>query len=551
MNLHASQPEIDALEDVLRRAASGEGVVATKVALAWHLRQRDSGRTLQLVQDVMPVVRASRASTHGDAIASCHARAALAAAEASALYGEVVEAERCLVDARANLNPTWDPQAEGDAWLVESLVARTRGQVERSLAALRQAVKCFARTKETERLGVARAWIAFELAATGPEGTEPEEAHPGPCDAATDLGDAAADRGDVTASRGHAAADRGDVTGARDAILVAARAVALSCRNPAAATRAFSAAGDLAHARGLVWLEVSCLLETGAVIHELGDYDRAARCFDAAALRARATGWPTLIVTCDTHFGALLCDLGAFDESQRTLEAAIETLSARPRGPLLANAHAALARTLLATRRTAEASAQMDAAMALFRAADGPRDLAANLILHARVLAAAMQPGRAVDVLAEAEALVESRGLESMRVGLHQAQADLHHRFTLPPPPRMMLPSAALHFAEAALAQGQRLTGWSARATLLDFLAERWAGTGDHERAYAYARRALAAKERETAQKMSYPLALLRVRRHAEVRAGPDTTRASNDRDAARDPDRPAAGFARHASRPH
>ena len=520
MNLHAFQSEIDALEGVLRRAASGEGVVATKVALAWHLRQRDSGRTLQLVQDVMPVVRASRSTTHGDAVASCHARAALAAAEASALYGEVVEAERCLMDARANLNPTWDPQAEGDAWLVESLLARTRGQAERSLAALRQAVKCFARGKETERLGVAQAWIAFDRAMTGPERSEPEDAPP----------------------------DRGHAAGARDAILAAARAVLLSCRNPAAATRAFSAAGDLAHARGLVWLEVNCQLETGAVIHELGDYDRAARCFDAAALRARATGWPTLIVTCDTHFGALLCDLGAFDESQRTLEAAIESLSARPRGPLLANAHAALARTLLATRRTAEAAAQMDAAMDLFRSADSPRDLAANLILHARVLAAAVQPGRAGDALVEAEALVESRGFESMRVQLHQAQADLHHRFTLASPAEIELPSAALHFAEAALRHGQRLTGWSARATLLDFLAERWAETGDHERAYAYARRALAAKERETAQKMSYPLALLRVRRHAEVRAGPETTPfALNDRDATS----PAARFAHQAPRTH
>ncbi|HEY8973997.1 MAG TPA: hypothetical protein VIN75_07255, partial [Burkholderiaceae bacterium] len=131
MNLHASQSEIDVLEGVLRRSPPGEGVVATKVALAWHLRQRDSGRTLQLVQDVMPIVRASRASTHGDAIASCHARAALAAAEASALYGETVEAERCLGDARAHLDPAWDPQADGDAWLVESLIARLRGDQDR------------------------------------------------------------------------------------------------------------------------------------------------------------------------------------------------------------------------------------------------------------------------------------------------------------------------------------------------------------------------------------------------------------------------------------
>ena len=495
MNLHASQAEIDALESVLRRAVPGEGVVAAKVALAWHLRQRDSARTLALVQDVMPVVRASRAGAQADAVASCHTRAALAAAEASALYGEAVEAERCLTEARAHLDPAWDPQAEGDAWLVEAVVGRMRGQAERSRLALRQASRCFARLADRERLEVSRAWMAVEQAVAG-GGPEADAAQDGvaPCGAG----------------------------GACDAILVAARAFALSTRNPAAAARAFTQAVDIAQGRGLVLLEVACTLEAGAAIHELGDYDRAARCFDAAAARARATGWPALMATCDTRIGALLCDLGAFDESQRTLSTAIEFLASSPRGTLLAQAHAALARTLLATRRTAEALAQMDAAMALLRAADGVRDLAANLILHARVLAAAAQPGRAVDVLAEARALVDGNGLAAMCASLYQAHAELHHRFTLPPPSDMTLPTPALHYAEAALAEGQRLTGWSPRVSALDFLAERWAAAGDHERAYGYARRALAAKERETHQQMSYPLALLRVRRHAEVRAGPD-----------------------------
>jgi len=502
MNLHASQSEIDVLEGVLRRSPPGEGVVATKVALAWHLRQRDSGRTLQLVQDVMPVVRASRASTHGDAVASCHARAALAAAEASALYGETVEAERCLGDARANLDPAWDPQAEGDAWLVESLIARLRGQAERLQAALRQASRCFARLEDRERLDVAQAWIAFERTAACP--------------------DAPAGEDWAAAGPGRAA------DAAHDAIQAAAQALALSCTHPATASRLFTWAGEAAHARGLVLLELLCVLEGGAAIHGLGHYDRAARCFDAAALRARATGWPLLVVLCDTHFGALLCDLGAFDESRRTLEACIESLSAHPRGPFLASAHAALARTLLATQRIAEAVAQMDAAMALLRTGDGQRDLAAALILHARVLAAASQPGRAIDALAEARRLVDARGFDAMRSALHQAEADLHHRFALARPEGMTLPSPALHHGEAALAHGQRLTGWNPRATLLDFLAERWAETGDHERAYGYARRALAAKERETAQKMSYPLALLRVRRHAEVRAGPAMAAAPN-----------------------
>ena len=502
MNLHASQAEIDTLESVVRRATHGEGVVAAKVALAWHLRQRDSARTLKLVQEVMPVVRASRATTHGDAIASCHARASLAAAEASALYGDVVEAERCLIGARANLDVAWDPQAEGDTWLVESVVARIRGQGDRALGALRQASRCFERAEDRDRAEIAHAWIQFETMTLQPD--------PRLCD------DPALAPGGL-----------GDPAMACDAIRLAARAMALASRNPAVAARTFMQASELAQARGLVLLEVMCLLAAGAAIHELGDYDRAARSFDAAAVRARATGWPTLVVTCDMHFGALLCDLGAYDESRRTLEDAIETLSARPRGTLLASAHAALARTLLATHRTSESLAQMDAAMALLRGTNGERELALNLILQAQVLAASAQPARAVEVLAEAQAIVESRGFESMRVNLWRAQAELHHRFTLPAPSGMSLPSAALHFAEAALAHGRRLTGWTARSTLHDFLAERWAECGDHQRAYAYARQALAAKEKETAQKMSYPLALLRVRRHAEVRDAPEHPFAS------------------------
>ncbi len=491
MNLHVSQSEIDVLEGVLRQAHPGSGLVAAKVALAWHLRQRDSGRTLRLVQDVMPVVRSP---AQGDAVASCRARAALAAAEASALFGEAAEAERCLADARGSLNLAWDPQAEGDSWLVEAVLARTRGQTDRVLAALRQARRCFDRTQDRSRFEIARAWIEFEMLVAHPERRTAGEAAP-------------------------ASAEQ-DV--ARDAIQAAAQAFALACGNPAAATRAFARAAELARSRGLVMLEVTCMLESGALVHELGDYDRAARCFDAAALQARATGWPLLVAACDTHLGALLCDLGAFEESQRTLEEAIEALSVRQRGPLLARAHAALARTLLANRRTVEAVAQMDAAMAVLRTVGSQRDLASNLVLHARVLAAAAQPDRAADVLAEARSLVESGGLEATRIALCQAQADMHHRFTLPRPPDMTLPTAALHFAEEAQERGRHLTGWNPRAAALDFLAERWAETGDHERAYGYARRALSAKDRETAQKMSYPLALLRVRRHAEVRAGPD-----------------------------
>ena len=79
----------------------------------------------------------------------------------------------------------------------------------------------------------------------------------------------------------------------------------------------------------------------------------------------------------------------------------------------------------------------------------------------------------------------------------------------------MTLPSAALHYAEATLRQGLEVKGWKAPASLFTFLADAWADAGDIGRAYAYARKALSAKEEESTLKQGHPLALLRlIQRH-------------------------------------
>jgi tetratricopeptide (TPR) repeat protein len=496
MNLYVAETEIALLEGVLNRAAPGDSLIAAKVALAWHLRQRDSARALRLVQEVMPVVGAPGAALQGDAIAACHSRAALAAAEASAFYCEFDEAERCLRDARAHFAPTWDAQAEGDAWLVESIVAKGRGQRARELDALARAIAFFERSGAPGRLAIARMWAAFERTLTQTGAPEPPQPDPGPGTAV-------------------------EARHAWEAIRDAARATTLSHRNPAAAAATFKRAGELAGGLGMVHLEVSCLLESGAANHELGDYDLAARCFDVAAARAHATGWPTLMGTCDTRIGELLCDLGAYDESRAILGESIDTLSACPRGTALASACSALARTLLAMGEADHSLVPMGEAIHLFREAGAARDLAVNLVLLARALAAAQRPAEVLTVLGKAAPLIDELGLEALWVNVSDVLADLHHRFPLSPPPGMTLPTPALHYAEAMLRDGLRIRGWKPRAALHAFLAERWSEAGDPTRAYEYARQALVAKEQETAQKMSYPLALLRARRRAEVRDGP------------------------------
>jgi len=480
MQLFASDDEVAALEAALPDLRGDARIVAT-VALGWHLRQRDSMRALRLVNTVL--------SLPGETTpAPQRARAALAAAEAQGLLCEFDSAERWLAEARAQLDPGTDAQAEGDAFLVESLLAKTRGQRERELAAIERAIEFYAASGAPERLSVARMWASYERSFTQPElesslGLEPPgQAWP-------------------------------QAAIAWDALWSAARALGLSYRNPAASATVFRHAADQARQVGLVRLEIVAMINAGAARQGTGDYDMASDCFDLAATRARATGWPMLVGAANTRVGELLQTLGAYEESRALLSEAILQLSAVPRCLNLAIACVALSQTLLAMDRPVEALEPMREAIAMYRETGFSHTLALNLIFQARGLAAAGQPSEALAVLDEAQALIAELRLDTLHAGVSDVLADLHHRFELPPPADMTLPSAALHFGEATLAQGRAIEGWKAPARLHAFLAERWAEAGDHARAYEHARQALTAKEQESTQKMNYPLALARLRR--------------------------------------
>ncbi len=489
MQLFVSDDDVAALENSLSELR-GEPKIAATVALGWHLRQRDSMRALRLVNTVLPLLGDAPQAPPGQARTPVphRARAALAAAEAQALLCEFEASERWLGEARAHVDPDTDAQIEGDAFLVESLLAKTRGQRERELAAVERAIEFYAASGAPERLSIARMWASYERSFTQPElesslGLEPP---------------------------GQAWPQAGI---AWDALWSAARALGLSYRNPAASAAVFQHAADQARQVGMVRLEIVAMINAGAARQGTGDYDMASDCFDIAATRARATGWPMLVGATNTRVGELLQTLGAFEESRALLSEAILQLSTVPRCLNLAIACSALAQTLLAMDRPVEALEPMREAIAMYRETGFSHTLALNLIFQARGLAAAGLPSEALAVLDEAQAMIDQLQLDTLHAGVSDVLADLHHRFELPAPPGMALPTAALHFGEDTLARGRAIEGWKAPARLHAFLAERWAEAGDHARAYEHARQALQAKEQESTQKMNYPLALARLRR--------------------------------------
>jgi len=487
MKLYAAEAEISTLETVLTQPWS-EQVLSATVSLAWYLRQRDSARALRLVDGVIPLlVPPPEGSRRPDAHRT---RAALAACEASALLCDFDVAEHWLSEARQHLDARTDPLAEGDAWLVEAVVAKMRVQREREMAAHERAIAFFQSAGAPDRLAVAQVWHSFERGYAQPDvdhcvGLQP----PG--------------------------ASWPEATAAWHALWNASRGMALSFREPSESARLYRQAAANAAAVGMVRLEIICMINAGAATQGLGDLDLAAECFEQAATRANATGWPTLIGTANTRVGELMGHLGAFEESRGILADAIVALSIGAPGLHLAIACASLAETLRAMGRAAESLEPMSRAIALYREAGYTHTLALNLIFQARGLAAAGRPQEALAACDEARALIVANDLVSLHVGVTDVLAELHHRFALPAPTGMVLPSAALHYGEAALVQGRRIANWKAPARLFTFLAERWAEAGDHAKAYDYARQALEANEKESLQRMNYPLALVRLRKRA------------------------------------
>lgn len=453
----------------LEATALSEGRPAALVELAWHLRQRDSARALALI-DMAP----DRPDLQ--------LRACLARAEIFALRCQLDAAEAQLAEARRLLGGNGESEvsalAEGDALLAEAAVAKARGQRERELEAYARSAAFFKAQKDPQRAAIAEAWATYENAFGLPAA------------------------GDESLARA--------MDPACAALLSAARGLTQSRRDPARAADLFLQASEQARELGLLRHAVVCMMNAGTALQGLGDFDRAAACYQSATTLARETGWPALIGASQTRLGAFLQELGLLEESRRVLTAALDILAVAPAGINKANACCALAMTLLLMGRGIEAVGPMAEGLRMYREAQSTDNLAMNLIGMARMLSAAGQPTAALEALEEARTLIDRHALSALVVGVHEALAEIHQRHTDLPDAHQ--PNAALHYAEATLAEGLKIAGWKAPAGLYVQLAEAWAAVGEMGRAYEYARRALTAKDLETAHKLSHPLALLRLR---------------------------------------
>ncbi len=483
MELHLNDEEIAGLE----RALSTDASLATRVALAWHMRERDSRRALALADECDASWRQSAVTPLEPLRQRQEAYLSLTRAEALTWLFDIDSAAGHFQRARQYFEAHQDVIGLGDAALTDAGLGIARGDSQRYERAFAEAVAQYQRSHDRVRLAIGQAWSAYIGAYADPE-------------------------------RALAAAQRvrdqwnEPLPIAASAVLSAAEAAANFWRDPTKSAAMALRAREFAVRVGLVRLATMASSNAGWVLECLGDFDAALECIEWSVLRARQAEWPMVTASTEVRLGSVLRELGQLERSHDILTAAVARFEALPGGTHKAIALAALGRTLLQQGRTSEAVALFEASVRMCREARSTDNLVDGVIQLARAQSVAGRPDAALAAVAEAWSLIEEFGFAERTVAVHQALADIHRAHRLPPPPGMQVANARLHHLEQALLTGRAVAGWNASASLLMALADAWFQAGDAAQAYAYAKEAISTERSDSVKKAANRSMLMQVR---------------------------------------
>ncbi|BDI03292.1 hypothetical protein CATMQ487_02620 [Sphaerotilus microaerophilus] len=252
-------------DDVLASAQArigsltGEALAAALVELAWHLRQRDTQRALDLAAQ-------AEACLPTQASGPTRARLQLVRAEGAWLLGDLDAAERWLGQARGDAPA--DAAVQGDAdWLDASLV-NDRGRYDQREVAIARSGERATAAGDAERADLAR--LALQC-----------------FDAFGDPGAALSEHGDAVRAR---------LDDPRPAVAALAHSfmhhgLAAVGRYAEAITHGLHAA-ELALQTGQVRRALIDTTNAATVYLDLNDVDAALALLNENLVRARATGWP-------------------------------------------------------------------------------------------------------------------------------------------------------------------------------------------------------------------------------------------------------------------
>ncbi|MCV2369783.1 diguanylate cyclase [Roseateles oligotrophus] len=472
MLLFASDDEVSALEAEITTSVDVPSMEA-QVALAWHLRERDSRRALALAQKLTNDLDGAPAFEAGPEAARYRLRLRLLQGYVGWLFADLAAAEAIAGEVACASAGLAELALAADAHVLLAHIAQDRGDRLRRAAQFE---------------------LAAELAATLGDGLRLQSAS---------LGRAI---GDVRVDARAAMARWGDYV---NDLLSHCPAAALQVLcNDFLAFEAYQRSDYAVVVRhcshtvmalqhsGLVRQVAGAFSTLGVVFLSLNDKQQALEWLERGLQLARPTAWPFVTGSALMQLAETQRQLGNLSAAQGLLEEALQLLAAVPGSRSYAVAIQYLGELLLNQDR---ADAALTTAEHFLAQADRAQNVDIQLsLMQIRTLALSRlgRPEEALQAGLESLALAEEQGSPLVHSELLDALAALYARHQFPAPQGMCEASAVLHYLLRSLAALPSEYEYGVPPIKLDAIAAEYMRLGEPAQAYAYALRANAARER-------------------------------------------------------
>jgi signal transduction histidine kinase/tetratricopeptide (TPR) repeat protein len=473
MEMFAVDDDLARWETSLPALRDGERVQLL-LPLAWHLRQRDTRRALELAQEALALLPAAPLTPEQRTLAA--ARMALVRAESDWLNGALDDALAQAETILATCASLSDHAGCADAHWLTAAIAVDRGD--------HGAIESgFARAAEAARRGGDELRALLAEAALARSAVQRDRA-------------AALERFTLRLDAGSAGRHPALAAWINDFF-------ALSANQDAdfnAAASHFMHCYEAALQSGQLRAAIRAASNIGENFTMLGDHRTALEWIETALELARPAGWPLSIGACLMQSGDTLRRLGQLDAASDMLEQALAILKPMENARSYAIALQYLGELSL---DRGDFEAALDAFVRIEARADalGHADFhSAARRGQAHALSQLGRSGEALQVATGAVALAAGQAHAHNHIAALRVMALIHARHRLPAPSGMAEPNPPLHYLRQALSVSATIDGYSVPGDLYDAMAREYAGAGDFARAYEMALAAGAARDKTHSQ---------------------------------------------------
>ncbi|WP_428503371.1 diguanylate cyclase domain-containing protein [Roseateles sp.] len=452
--------------------ASPAAALGDRVAWAWHLRERDTRRALQMIEPLLEDLNGDRPLASAQADALLRLRLQLLKAECAWLFAELDSAQAQASTVVEQARKLGDMAVLADAHLLLAQIAGDRYDLPLRCRELDAAASVAVGSDDELRMEFAQLNVA--LAALRQDG---------PAASAQWMGHVR----ELRARPAHPALH-----------LLCNEFMSFEALRHSDFSTVLRLCSDtvteLTQA-GMRRQLALTLTTMGVAFSNLGDERQSMewmqRCLDIA----RPTGWPLVLGLALLQVGTVQCRLGQLEASQASLNEGLSLLA-----PVQGSRIYTMGLLYLAELQRDQRQYEAALATALRLEAPGAIPRSLDLRLSAMVVATEClsELGRAEQAWATAQRAIELVAATDMALDHAEAlrsMAKLHGRHVLPAPPDLREASAGLHYLLKALAVFPADAPHNVPPSFYDAIAVEYARLGQGQQAYVYACKARAATE--------------------------------------------------------